>query len=48
VACLLAGELYDGFVIKLNPNGTLHWASYLGGNDRDIVHGIAFGPGGKV
>ena len=39
----------DGFVAKLNPNGTaLVWATYLGGSGNDAVNGIAADAAGDV
>src|SRR5205823_3522027 len=31
----------DAFVAKVSPNGSLLWASYLGGKGNDIGYGIA-------
>lgn len=37
-----AGGLSDGFVIKLNPFGTVRlFGTYLGGSDEDQIHAIA-------
>ncbi|MCL5271623.1 MAG: SBBP repeat-containing protein [bacterium] len=31
----------DGFVVKLSPEGSHLWSTYLGGNEREYVRGIA-------
>lgn len=31
----------DGFIARINADGTLAWSSYLGGEDHDWAHGIA-------
>ncbi len=33
--------LYDAFVMKLAPGGTMIWATYYGGNDNDYAYDIA-------
>ncbi len=48
VDCILEMKRADGFVIRLNPNGTLRWATYLGAGDRDNITRVAFGPNGTV
>ena len=35
------GSIYDAFVTKLNPNGSLAYSTYLGGGDEDRGEGIA-------
>jgi len=30
----------EGYVVGLNTDGTLYWASYFGGNTNDIIHKI--------
>ncbi|MCZ2146804.1 MAG: hypothetical protein LC126_03405 [Bryobacterales bacterium] len=37
-----------GFIAKLSPNGTLVWATYLGGNGADEISAIAVSPNGGV
>ena len=39
----LAG-FWDGFLIVLNENDNLEWATYLGGGDQDFVHSISVSP----
>lgn len=40
---------WDGFVAKLNANGQLVWATYLGGNGEDATHsGMALASDGSV
>jgi hypothetical protein len=43
------GEYYpdDGFVAKLNTNGTLQWNTFLGGSGKDIGEGIAVDTSGN-
>ena len=38
----------DGFVAKVNANGTLGWSSYLGGSGDDWGNGIALNAGGNA
>jgi hypothetical protein len=38
----------DGFLIKLNPNGTPAWATYLGGAGGDYCYGVAVDAGGSA
>ncbi len=38
----------DAFVAKLDPNGTLLWNTFLGGDSNDAAIGIAVGSGGNV
>ena len=40
--------LYDAFVAKVRPDGTLAWATYLGGDGDERGHGIAVDPAGNV
>jgi hypothetical protein len=43
------GGDYDAFVAKVNPSGTsLLYCGYLGGNDRDLSHGIAVDAAGNA
>ncbi len=35
------GSIYDAFVTKLNPNGSLAYSTFLGGGDDDRGEGIA-------
>ena len=32
---------YDGFITKLNPDGTIVWSTYLGGELDDAIYAIA-------
>jgi hypothetical protein len=44
-----ASTLPDGFVAKINPGGTaLVWSSYLGGNNTDVIYGLAVDTTGAV
>jgi len=36
------GGVHDGFIMKLAPNGTLLYSSYLGGAGDDWIYGIQF------
>lgn len=38
----------DGFVAKLDPDGTLLWNTFLGGNSLDSAHGIAIDDSGNI
>lgn len=38
----------DGFVTKLNPDGSLVYSTYLGGNGNDECRAMALGPDGSV
>ncbi len=38
----------DAFVVKLNPDGTLAYATYLGGSGIDEGHAIAFGQSSDI
>src|SRR5262245_12443173 len=40
--------LYDAFVAKFRPDGSLAWATYLGGDGDERGHGIAVDAGGNV
>ncbi len=42
------GGGYDGFVAKINADGTLAWSSYLGGNGDDRCLGIAIDASGNA
>jgi hypothetical protein len=35
-----SGGSDDGFVVKLNGNGALQWATYYGGSGMDLPHGV--------
>jgi hypothetical protein len=48
VKCKNSFKEADGFVLKLQPNGSLQWATYLGAGDRDGVNSVAHGPNGTV
>lgn len=39
---------YDGFVLKINNNGTLGYCSYIGGTGDDIAKGIDVNGAGEV
>jgi hypothetical protein len=41
-------ENVDGFIVKLSPSGTMVWASYLGGSDRDYANALAIDSDGNV
>ncbi|MDH7599087.1 MAG: SBBP repeat-containing protein [Sedimentisphaerales bacterium] len=38
----------DGFVVKLDPNGTVLWGTYLGGSGHDEAYGVAVAPDGNI
>src|SRR4051794_13421874 len=40
--------VYDAFVAKFRPDGTLAWSTYLGGDGDERGHGIAVDAGGNV
>lgn len=42
------GGAFDAYVAKLDYNGTLLWASYLGGSSRDIGYGLDVDGEGNV
>lgn len=42
------GGLYDAFVAKVRADGTLAWATYLGGDGDERGHGIAVDAAGNV
>ncbi len=39
---------FDAFVTTFNPNGTLAFSTYLGGNDDEFPYGVALGGNGAV
>ena len=38
----------DAFLAKITPQGTLAWASYLGGGHNDAAYGVAIDPSGDA
>ncbi|MFG0320246.1 MAG: hypothetical protein ACF8XB_23435, partial [Planctomycetota bacterium JB042] len=42
------GGTFDVFVAALGPDGTLEWATFLGGRGDDLGYGVAVGPDGDV
>jgi hypothetical protein len=38
----------DGFISKFQPDGTLEWSTYFGGNDDDYMSGITVDSQGRV
>lgn len=43
------GGIYDGFVVKMQPNGSgIVWAAYIGGSANDVCNGIAVNSAGEV
>jgi Beta-propeller repeat len=42
------GTFSDAFVVKLNPSGTLAWATFLGGSGVDAAASLALGSDGRV
>ncbi|MEQ8765623.1 MAG: SBBP repeat-containing protein [Planctomycetota bacterium] len=42
------GGFYDGWVAKLDGTGALIWATYIGGDDKDIIDAIAVDASGQV
>jgi uncharacterized protein (TIGR03437 family) len=45
---ILGGNIYDGFLARFNPSGTLAYATYVGGPGYDIVTGVTFDTKGNV
>lgn len=43
----LGGE-WDAFLVKYDPTGNRLWATYYGGNRRDIAHAVCTDPSGNV
>ncbi len=44
----LFGKGGDGFVVKLNPEGSAIFSSYLGGRGKDEARGVAVDPAGNA
>ncbi len=42
------GGAQDGVLFILNPDGSLRYASYVGGSGGDLVRGVALGPSGEI
>jgi Beta-propeller repeat len=42
------GGLGDAFAAKLNPNGSIAYATYIGGNQLDVANGIAIDAAGDA
>ncbi len=42
------GSIFDGFAVKLTPEGAFVWGSYLGGDDHDRGSGIAVDSSGNA
>jgi len=42
------GGSVDAFLMRLNPDGTLVYSSFLGGNDFDTGYGIALNAAGQI
>lgn len=42
------GGTFDGFVAKLNSDGTLDWCTYLGGASDDRIHAMAIDQDGNA
>jgi hypothetical protein len=42
------GGYEDAFLAKVSPNGTLQWATYLGGSSTDVGNGVAVDPAGNA
>jgi hypothetical protein len=42
------GGAQDGVVLVLNPNGSIRYASYLGGPGSELIRGVAVGPSGEM
>ena len=43
-----AGGSADAILVKFNPNGTVAWSTYLGGDGEDAAYGVAVDPAGNV
>lgn len=49
VSTAYEGGQADGFVAQLSPDASsLDYGAFLGGNDLDVVHGVAFDPDGRI
>jgi hypothetical protein len=43
------GGQFDAYLAKLDPSGAaLAWSTFVGGNDKDALFGVALGPGNTV
>ena len=42
------GGITDGWVFKMNPEGQIAWATYLGGNGNDSANAVALDPVGDI
>ncbi|HUW32617.1 MAG TPA: SBBP repeat-containing protein, partial [Planctomycetota bacterium] len=42
------GKYGDGFIAKFGSDGSLLWASYIGGSSTDVANGVFTGPDGSV
>jgi hypothetical protein len=42
------GGAADAFLIVLEPDGSLRYASYLGGAGDDLIRGVVIGPAGEI
>lgn len=42
------GGYYDGFVSKLTSSATESWTTYMGGNDIDLISGVAVDPSNNI
>jgi hypothetical protein len=42
------GGTSDGFLVVLEADGSVRYATYLGGSGTDLIRGAAVGPGGEV
>jgi gliding motility-associated-like protein len=45
---IYGGGTEDGFIFKMNTDGTLQWATYFGGTDRDAVSDVDFHKSGNI
>ncbi len=45
---LITAGNYDGFILKMDPNGNLNWAKRFGGTNWDQARSIAMSPAGNV
>ena len=43
-----AGIAYNGFVTKIDPSGQFVYSTYVGGNDRDLIHALKVDAAGNA
>ena len=45
---IYGGGSFDGFMVKMNPQGQVIWATYFGGEESDGISGIAIDNNDKI